>query len=252
MAELVISPYLLAIVFAVVAGVYGSVGLGGGSSYTALLAIFGASHTAIPPVSLGLNVLVTTVGAFHFSREGHARSSLVVPLLAGSLPAAYLGGSFELDGPTYQAGLLVVLLLIAVRIYLWEGPSTDLDLEGIPRWIACLSVGATIGLVSGLVGIGGGILLIPAVLLFGLGTGKQAAAAGVWFTGLNSASGLAAHLQRHVPELSRVAPLLVAVLVGGIVGSHLGATRLAPETVRRTLGIVILVACLLLVIRLFG
>lgn len=251
MAELIVSPYVVAGLFAVVAGVYSSVGLGGGSTYIALLTIFGANYAVIPPVSLSLNVVVTGVGTINFSRAGHFRAGLIVPLVVASIPCAYLGGRLAVSGAVYEVMLLMVLGAVAVRIYAWEQPVKAFDLSSTGRVWVSLLVGSAVGLVSGMIGIGGGILLIPCVLLLGLGDEKEAATAGVVFTGLNSVSGLTAHLQRHIPDFEAVVPLLVAVLVGGMAGSYLGASRLAARTVRRVLGLVILAACGLLAVRIF-
>jgi hypothetical protein len=241
---------LLAGIFTIVAGVYASVGLGGGTSYTALLAIFGASYRVIPGISLSLNLVVTLIGSINFARQGHLRKEVIVPVLVASLPMSYLGGSLEVSARLFYWILLVTLLGVAARIYLWNGPSLQLDWSPTVERIVALVVGAAIGLVGGLVGIGGGIYLIPALLLLGIADEKEAAAAGAVFTGLNSLTALLAHLQRQIPDLRMMAPLLAAVLVGGFVGSHLGSARFSAKTVRRALGVVILVAIGLLIHRL--
>lgn len=247
MEELVVSPYVLAGIFALVAGVYASVGLGGGSSYTALLAIFNASYRSIPGISLSLNLVVTLVGSINFARHGHVRMGLVGPLLVASLPMSYLGGSLAVSADVFYWILVGTLVLVAARTYLWDEPSLDLGWGSTAKHVVALVLGAVIGLVGGIVGIGGGIYLIPLILLFDLGTEKEAAAAGAIFTGLNSLSALIAHLQRYIPDLTVMAPLLVAVFVGGVVGSQLGAATFSAKTVRRTLGLVVLVAIVLLI-----
>lgn len=250
MEELIVSPYLLAALFAVVAGVYASVGLGGGSSYTALLAIFGVSYRFIPGISLTLNLVVTAGASVNFAREGHLRSGLIVPLLLTSLPLSYLGGWLDVSARVFYWILFGTLLLVAARIYLPGEPSLDLGLGPARRWTLILVLGGGIGLIGGIVGIGGGIYLIPLLLMLDLATEKEAAAAGAVFTGLNSLTALTAHLQRQIPDLELMVPLLGAVLVGGIVGSHLGAARLSRSTIRRVLGIVILLALVFLARRL--
>ncbi|MFW5968445.1 MAG: sulfite exporter TauE/SafE family protein [Persicimonas sp.] len=250
MEELIVSPWLLAVAFGCIATVYGSVGLGGGSSYTALLAIFGLGHRLIPSVSLSLNVVVTVIGAINFARHGHVRLRIVAPLLVASLPLAYLGGSLQLPSTVFYAILLGSLVVVAARIYLWERPTFDLDLGPKTRLVTLIGLGATLGLLAGIVGIGGGIYLVPILILLGLGSEKEAAAAGAIFIAANSASGLFAHLRREVPPVELMGPLLAAVVIGGFVGSQLGADRFSPKVVRRTLGLVILVAIVLLARRL--
>lgn len=232
------------------AAVYASVGLGGGSSYTALLAIFGAGPRLIPPVSLGLNVIVTLVGALTFGREGHLRLRLVAPLLLVSVPLSYLGGSLEVPARLFHWLLLGTLALVAARIYLADELSLRLDPGPVAARAAVVVLGGAIGLVGGVVGIGGGIYLVPLLLLLDLATEKEAAAAGTVFTGANSLTALTAHLRRGVPELGPVLPLAGAVLVGGVVGAHLGAARFSAATVRRVLGGVVVLAVALLTRRL--
>ena len=252
MEELIGSPFLIAGLFALVAGLYASVGLGGGSAYTALLAIFGVTYRLIPGISLTLNVVVTAGASLSFAREGHLRCGLIVPLLLASLPLSYAGGSIAVSERFFYWILLGALLLVAARIYLPGELSLDLDPGPTARRAVVMALGGGIGLVGGSVGIGGGIYLIPVLLLLDVATEKEAAAAGAVFTGLNSLTALAAHLQRRVPDFELMVPLLAAVLVGGLVGSHLGATRLSRSTIRRLLGIVILIAVALLAHRLIS
>ena len=117
MTDLTISITLLAVIFAMVAFFYASVGLGGGSSYTALLAIFGATTVTIPMVSLTLNVLVTTVGSIIFLSQRHARLRLIAPFLITSIPMAYVGGMLHLPKMLFYLVLLVSLTFAAMRIY---------------------------------------------------------------------------------------------------------------------------------------
>ncbi|MFP4596891.1 MAG: sulfite exporter TauE/SafE family protein [Persicimonas sp.] len=251
MDELIISPYLLGVLFLVVSSLYSSVGLGGGSSYTALLAILGASHAVIPGVSLTLNAVVTLLGSINYIRQGHARFRLIAAFVVTSVPMAYLGGSLEIAPQLFYAILLATLVLVALRIYLVPDPKLDLDLGPRTKIIAALLIGAILGLIAGIVGIGGGIYLVPIIIILGLGDAKEAAATGAIFIFVNSLGGLAAHLQRGAVEPAEIWPLVVAVVLGGFIGSHLGAARFEKETVRRVLGVVILFAIVLLTRRVF-
>ncbi|MFW6053289.1 MAG: TSUP family transporter, partial [Persicimonas sp.] len=169
MDELIISPYLLGVLFLVVSSLYSSVGLGGGSSYTALLAILGASHAVIPGVSLTLNAVVTLLGSINYIRQGHARFRLIAAFVVTSVPMAYLGGSLEIAPQLFYAILLATLVLVALRIYLVPDPKLDLDLGPRTKIIAALLIGAILGLIAGIVGIGGGIYLVPIIIILGLG-----------------------------------------------------------------------------------
>ncbi|MDH5593787.1 MAG: sulfite exporter TauE/SafE family protein, partial [Gammaproteobacteria bacterium] len=117
MEDILISPFLLAAIFFFVAFIYSMVGLGGGSSYTALMAIVGMNYLAIPLVSLMLNLFVTTIGSFNYIRRGHARWNLILPFVLSSIPAAFVGGSLQLPKEMFYWVLLASLVFVALRIY---------------------------------------------------------------------------------------------------------------------------------------
>lgn len=237
---------LLAFLFLIVATGYASVGLGGGSSYSALLAIFGLSTVALPMISLSLNLAVTAIGSWHFIHRGHARTSLILPFLITSMPMAYLGGALAIPPQLFHWLLLISLIFVAVRIFLWREVSLRLNLGRRGRLVLSLVSGGVLGLVAGIVGIGGGIFLIPLILILGLGTVKEAAASGSVFVGLNSLTGLISRYQHNEIDLVPYWPLLVAVIVGGVVGSNLGSGRLPAQAMQRILGVIVLVAIVFL------
>ena len=246
MEALVVSPYVLAALFFVVAFLYSSVGLGGGSSYTALLAIFGANPVAIPSVSLTLNALVTSIGSFNFIRGGHARLNLIGPFLIGSIPMAFVGGMIALPARWFYVLLLASLIIVALRIY--APGETALRVRMLPaqKLLASLLIGGGLGFLAGAVGIGGGIYLVPLVILLGLGNAKEAAACGAVFIWVNSVTGIAARVvaERYEPEL--LLPIAVAVIAGAILGSRIGAGKASPRKMEKVLGLVIIVAVILL------
>ena len=246
MDELIISPYLLMLIFFGVALAYSAVGLGGGSSYTALLAIFGVGYIAIPTISLTLNLLVTTVGSFNFIRKKHGRISLILPFFIGSIPMSYIGGSLKLPQEVFYWFLLVSLVFVALRIYFWRITSIALHLGKAQKVSLSLISGSALGLIAGIVGIGGGIYLVPLIIILGLGSEKEAAACGSVFIWVNSLSGVAARLRHHPVDLTEMLPLIIAVLIGGAVGSHLGSTKLTPKTMEKILGGIVLAAILFL------
>ena len=236
----------VALLFFFVAMAYASVGLGGGSSYTALLLILGASHVAIPSISLTLNLLVTTVGSYHFIRHRHGRWRLILPFLMGSIPFAYLGGSLLLDRQLFQWLLFISLLLVVLRIY-WRQP-TPLEFHLNRRQQLLLSVicGALLGFVAGTVGIGGGVYLVPLILILGLGSAKEAAATGAIFIWVNSVSGLVARYQSNLLDWDGIIPLAMAALLGGALGSWLGSSKLEPKKMEQILGAIIVIATIML------
>ena len=245
MTDLLIPITLLAFIFAVVAFFYASVGLGGGSSYTALLAVFGASTMTIPLVSLTLNILVTTFGSLVFLLHGHARLRLIVPFIISSIPMAYLGGMLHLPKRIFYVLLLVSLCVAAARIYFPDNSRT-VHLDQRRKNLLAIGSGAILGLIAGITGIGGGIYLVPLIILLGLGNAKEAAACGAFFIWVNSVSGLLARIQYNEVELVPYLPLAIAVVMGGMAGTLMGAGRFKVRTMQQILGSILIVAILLL------
>lgn len=249
MQDLAISPFLLAALFFAVAFLYSSVGLGGGSSYTALMAIFSVNYLAIPPISLTLNLIVSSLGSFNFIRKRHASFRLILPFFITSIPMAYLGGSLRLPKENFLWVLLVSLIFVALRIYAWKETTLKLNLGKTQKIVLSLIIGSVLGLIAGIVGIGGGIYLVPIIIILGLGTQKQAATCGAIFISLNSLAGLIAQIQKNSVDYPNIIPLIVAVVIGGSLGSYLGASKLSPKTMEKILGVVILVAIIFLIKR---
>jgi uncharacterized membrane protein YfcA len=244
--ELSISVYILAGLFFVVALAYSSVGLGGGSSYTALMAIFGVNFLAIPTITLTLNLFVTSIGSFNFIRKKHARLRLILPFFISSIPMSYIGGSLKLPKDIFYWILLITLIFVALRIYVWEKTSLKLKIGYIQQIILSLIAGSVLGLIAGIVGIGGGIYLIPLIIILGLGTEKEAAACGSIFIWVNSLSGLMARIQHNPVNIAEFIPLIIAVVLGGTFGSYMGSSKFAPKTMQKVLGGIIIIAIIFL------
>ncbi len=246
MDAIIISPYILAGLFFIVAFTYSSVGLGGGSGYTALMAIFGFSTLAIPMISLSLNLFVTSIGSYNFLRNKHGKIKLIAPFLISSMPMAYLGGSLHLPEKIFYWILLISLVFVALRIYFWQNTTIKLNLNQKEKILISLFAGSILGLIAGIVGIGGGIYLVPLIILLGLGTEKEAAACGAIFVWLNSFSGLISRLQHNSIDLTDYIPLIVAVIAGGALGSFLGSFKFSPKVMEKILGSIIILAIFLL------
>jgi uncharacterized protein len=242
MDAIITSPYFLAFLFFIVAFTYSSVGLGGASSYTALMAIFGINTVAIPMISLSLNLFVTSIGSYNFIRNKHGNSKLIVPFLITSMPMAYLGGSIKLPKEIFYWALLISLVFVTVRIYLWESTTIKLNTGQKGKIIISLFSGSILGLIAGVVGIGGGIYLIPLIIILGLGTEKEAATCGAIFVWLNSLSGLLSRIQYNSIDLLNYVPLIFAVIIGGTLGSFIGSFKFSPKTMEKVLGSVIIIA----------
>jgi uncharacterized membrane protein YfcA len=238
--------YSLPILFFFVAFIYSSVGMGGGSSYTALMAIFGINYIVIPTASLSLNLIVTSIGMVNFWRNGHGRLSLILPFLVTSIPMAYFAGSLNLSKEIFQWILLITLILVAVRIYVLGKFKFSFHLLGVKKWVFIYSLGALLGFVAGSIGIGGGIYLVPLIVIFGLGNEKEAAAAGTIFIWTNSMAGLIARTQKSPLDFDFILPLIVAVIAGGYIGSYLGSFRFRARTIHKIMGTVIICTILFL------
>ena len=212
--------YFLPILFIFVSFFYSSVGLGGGSSYTAIMAIIGINYQLIPTTSLTLNLGVTFIGMINFWRAGYGRINLVAPFLITSIPMSYLAGSIQLPELVFRVILTATLLLVVSRIYFFDRLDIAYELSNIQKWLLAIFLGSFLGFIAGAVGIGGGIYLVPLIIMFGLGTIKEASAAGAMFIWFNSFAGLLPRLQSGIYDFKFITPLVFSVLVGGFAGSY--------------------------------
>jgi hypothetical protein len=232
---------LLGLVF-LVAAAYSSVGHGGASGYLAVLSFFGLAPAAMAPSALLLNLLVSGTSFASFRRAGHFVSRLLWPFLLTSVPFAFLGGMAKVTPGVYAGLLGGALLVAALRLLVVTAPKQEEAFVRAPSLWVALPVGATIGFVSAVVGVGGGIFLSPLILLLNWADTKRTAAASAAFIWINSAAGLYGHLQRASVEWSPLLWLVGAAFAGGLLGSYLGAQRLRGLWLRRVLGVVLIVA----------
>ena len=221
---------------------YATVGLAGGSTYLALMSQAGMKSDAMRVTALALNLIVSAGGFHQFVRAGHFQARLLVPFAVASIPAAFAAGLVPLSDRVFFGLLSVSLFFVAIRMIFWREPlikPREVSWHLAWRWGPV--VGAGLGALAGLVGIGGGIFLGPVLILMGWADGKKAAAVASGFILVNSLAGLAAHLARgNVPAVADLAPLALAVLVGGQIGSRLGAFRLAPRSLEVGFGVMVL------------
>jgi len=230
---------LILIAIFVVAIMYSSVGHGGASGYLAVMAFFAVAPAVVRPTALLLNIFVATIGAILFCRLGFFSWRLFWPFAVASIPAAFIGGMITLPTTVYKVVLGIVLILAAARLA-WKFVNRE-DAKSPPIWMSML-IGAVIGLLSGLVGVGGGIFLTPILLLTNWSETKTAAGVSAMFILVNSIAGLAGNYSQ-VSQLSpNVLPWIAAAIVGGFIGSTLGAKRFDSLTLRRVLAVVLLFA----------
>jgi hypothetical protein len=159
---------------------------------------------------------------------------------------AYLGGALKLPKEIFYWVLLLSLVFVAVRIYFWQNTTFKFSIGQKGKFIISLLAGSVLGLVAGIVGIGGGIYLVPLIIILGLGTQKEAAACGAIFIWLNSFSGLLSRFQYNSIDLTNYIPLIIAVVAGGTLGSFLGSFKFSPKLMEKILGGVIVVTIIFL------
>ncbi len=239
--------FFLIVAFFVIALIYSSVGFGGGSSYLALLAlpVFAIAFPVIRSTALFCNIIVVSGGIFIFYKEGKLSLKEAWPYLVSSVPLAYIGGFWPIKEHTFF--ILLGITLVIVPFLLWSQPPEKREGEStrIPETILLkLILGGAIGLLSGLVGIGGGIFLSPVLHMFRWSEPKRISALASVFILVNSIGGLAGQFNRGIPELSWefLVPLLLAVFIGGQIGSRLGARQFNPVYIKRITAVLILVA----------
>lgn len=224
----------LAALFALTAALYASVGFGGGSTYTALLILFGTPLALVPAISLACNIIVVSGGTWRFARAGAVPWAKALPLVAVAAPLAFLGGLTPI-----REGVLVWLLggsLLASALALLAQPQSAQPRVLPPLFL--YPIAGALGLLAGVVGIGGGIFLAPILHLVRWAEAKQVAATASLFILVNSLFGLAGQLVKGqgAAMLTAVAahwPLLIAVLIGGTIGTHVAVQLARPALLRR-------------------
>lgn len=220
---------------------YSSVGHGGASGYLAAMALFNLSPGVMKPAALVLNLFVAGVGTFRYARAGFFSWRIFWPFAIASVPFAYRGGKWDLPIHYYHLLLGLVLLFAAWRLAM--KPSANAPAETKPvviHWAILL--GAGIGFLSGLTGVGGGIFLSPLLLFLGWADIRQTAGVSSAFIFVNSASGLMGNLQAAHSVPHEIFWWTPAALAGGLIGSELGSRRLTPLVMRRLLAAVLVVA----------
>lgn len=239
----------LALFFALTALLYASVGFGGGSTYNALLVISGVDYRMLPLIALICNIIVVSGGCLRFYRAGSLDFALAWPWLILSIPAAWLGGRMAVS-EQFFIGLLGLLLLISGAKMLWDSlrpPLTESPAKPrTPSRLIPLVGGAVLGLAAGITGIGGGIFLAPLLHMLAVTTPRRIAALCSLFILMNSLAGLlgqSSKLAATGGSLTDLAPywmLFVGVLIGGQIGSYLGASKLTSSLIKKATAVLIL------------
>ena len=237
--ELMQSPLLL-ILLLITAFLYASVGHGGASGYLALMSLFALPIPFMKPTALVLNILVSGISFFFYYREKKFDCKLFYPFAIASVPFSFLGGIITIETHIYKIILATVLLFAVARLLgLFGKQKGDLKPIHIPL---ALFIGAAIGFLSGLIGIGGGIILSPVLLLLGWADIKKSAALSALFIFVNSISGLFGFVYKGgIVPVSSISLIIVA-LIGGILGGYFGSKKMNILALRNVLALVLLIA----------
>jgi hypothetical protein len=221
---------LLAILFLVTALFYSSVGFGGGTTYIALLLIWGVPYFVFPVIALSCNIIVVLGNCFNYIRSGNLNTKLLFPYLIGSIPLSYIGGSLPIEKKLFEI-ILFLVLITAGTLLLFKFKSFDDKNESYRKISILVSIliGGVLGFISGIVGIGGGIFLSPILFLMRAGKPKHIITAASLFILINSFFGIVGQLSKNyvLLEIYNYWYLLVAVLIGGQVGNFLNL-RILP------------------------
>lgn len=228
------------IILFVVAFLYASVGHGGASGYLALMALYGFAPEVMKPTALLLNLFVSLTSYIQFYRGGHFKWKIFLPLALASIPMAFVGGLLTIDATIYKKILGALLLLPILRFFLLKDNKQAGTVES-QIWVSVF-IGAGIGFLSGLIGIGGGIILSPILLLVNWTNQKQTAAISALFIFVNSLSGLFGQLTKGIHFSTDMLWMVVIAFGGGLLGAWFGSLKFRQEVLKFTLATVLTMA----------
>lgn len=233
--------FLLSLLMGLVALLYSSVGHAGASGYLAVMALFSIPASTMRPTALTLNILVASFATYRFVRAGRFNGKLLIPLVLGAVPAAFVAGRVELPGEIYRPLVGVVLWIAAIRL-LWPRPLRSLEHPTPPAFPIAVLTGALIGCLSGLTGTGGGIFLSPIILFLGWEDVRRTSGVSSAFILCVSISGLTGSLS----SMGELPPYLfyfvLSVMAGAALGTRLGISKLSTGRLLQALGLVLVLA----------
>jgi uncharacterized protein len=232
---------LIALSLFILGFLYASVGHGGASGYLAIFSISGIASLVYKPLVLLLNVIVSFFAFIQFKKAGYFKWKLILPFLITSIPFAFLGAKFPIKGDVYNILLGIALVFPILRL-LQIGPTEKQEIKEL-KWPVALIMGAFLGFAAGLLNIGGGIFLSPALILMGWANAKESAAASAFFILCNSIAGLISIKTQSffVSEYSYL--WFFAATLGGLAGAYFGSNLYKQKTVRYVLASVMSIAC---------
>lgn len=228
------------IILFIVAFLYAAVGHGGASGYLALMAIYGIAPAEMKPTALLLNLFVSGSAFLQFYRRKHFIKQLFIPLALASIPMSFIGGMMVIEDHIYKKILGVLLLLPVIRLFFFAN-TEKAELKESNIYISLL-VGGSIGLLSGMIGIGGGIILSPVLLLLKWTDQKQTAAISALFIFVNSIAGLGGQFTKGIAFNNNMLIYVVIAFSGGLLGAYYGASKFNHNVLKNVLGLVLFTA----------
>lgn len=223
-----------------VAFLYASVGHGGASGYLALMVLYGIAPQEMKPTALILNLFVSMTSFVQYYRGRFFKKNIFMTVAAASIPMAFIGGAITLDDHLYKRVLGALLLFPIIRFFFFKSPVDD-ELKPHSIFVA-VAIGAIVGLLSGMIGIGGGIILSPLLILLKWTDQKQTAAISAGFIFVNSLSGLGGMLTQGITLNANMWLYIVVAFGGGLLGAYLGSKKLNQDALKYVLATVLLVA----------
>ena len=215
---------ILSILFFITAVLYSSVGFGGGSTYLALLLIWDIPYYIFPIIALFCNIIVVTGNSINYVRAGNHNFKLLIPFLIGSIPLAFIGGTLIVKKEIFEILLFLVLSIAGLLLLINNKSYEDKNIiiKKLHLFVSIL-IGSVLGLISGIVGIGGGIFLSPILFLLKADKPKNIVTTASLFILINSIFGVLGQLTKEniLNEIILYWPLFLTVLIGGLFGNYL-------------------------------
>ncbi|MCX6292068.1 MAG: sulfite exporter TauE/SafE family protein [Bacteroidetes bacterium] len=239
--------FSILLLITLVAFLYASVGHGGASGYLALMVLFGISPVVMKSSALMLNIFVSLIAFLQYYSQGHFRIKILMPFILLSIPLSFIGARIHVDSHLYKIILSVCLFIATLRLLGIFGKKKDVPEREIP-FVPAMFIGAIIGFISGMIGIGGGILLSPVLILLHWADMKKTAAVSAAFIFVNSVSGILGAAGNHMTFSPEIYGWTIAAILGGTAGSFYGSHQFSSVVLKYVLSVVLLFACTKLII----